>query len=195
MHRVFGSLLCNESFFRGLEAAKAKTVHGQVLHLERLTTTMAKQNQNQALTSPSLLAESSAAPPHLVPYQRVKMKSASIPIQNQMKRTESELKLCVDEEMADIRDYLFFARLVNGIARHQATESTWLQREKDECLEHILMTRSGCRDRNCPNPACVSHHATNSNDTPPTLWCGDQVCLQANQWINESDDVIFEMDM
>jgi hypothetical protein len=91
----------------------------------------------------------------------VKM-SRSIPIQqNHMKRTASEIKLCEDEEMADFRDYIFFTRVIDGIARQQlATESSWLRQENNECLAHIIGTRTGgasClldEDDECRNPAC-----------------------------------------
>lgn len=132
----------------------------------------------------SLLTESSSAPPHLIP-QRLK-KSPSIPIQNHMKRTGSELKLRMDEEMADNWDYLFYARVVDGIAHRQrgATESRWLRQETDECLAHIIWTRHGCLDRTWWNPACVKNRGVNSSS--------DDVDLQ--QWINETEE-IFEMDM
>jgi hypothetical protein len=149
----------------------------------------------------SLLAGTSSTASGLIRLRQQRgKKSASIPIQNHMKRTESELQLYMDEEMADIRDFLFFARLVNGIARHQrgaSEESSWLQQETDECLANIVGTRSGCRDGNCSNRACANNRAKySSNDAPPTCWCGDQMCLQmTNQGISNETDAIFEMDM
>jgi hypothetical protein len=131
----------------------------------------------------SLLAGTSSTAPGLIRLRQQRgKKSASIPIQNHMKRTESELQLYMDK-----------ARRQRGASE----ESSWLQQETDECLANIVGTRSGCRDGNCSNRACVNNRAKySSNDAPPTCWCGDQMCLQmTNQGISNETDAIFEMDM
>jgi hypothetical protein len=93
------------------------------------------------------------------------VKSRNIPIQqHHMKRTASEVKLCEDEEMADFRDYVFFSRVIDGIARQQrATESSWLRHENNECLAHIIGTRTGTclvLEEQEDDPAC---RVVNSN--------------------------------
>lgn len=65
-----------------------------------------------------------------------------------MQRTASELKLADDEAVADFQDYVFFSRLLSGIAKKQQEESVsdkFLQ-ESDECLAHIIGTRNESLD-------------------------------------------------
>jgi hypothetical protein len=72
------------------------------------------------------------------------MKSQSIPISNNILRTASELQLCMDEHIADQRDYAFFSRLVNGISQTQNfSKDRYLQMENQVCLSHIMETRQG----------------------------------------------------
>ena len=77
------------------------------------------------------------------------VQSQSIPIcKAALRRTASELKLSEDEATADFQDYVFFSRLLTGIAKQQQQESVsdkFLQ-ESDECLAHIIGTRNGSLD-------------------------------------------------
>jgi hypothetical protein len=77
------------------------------------------------------------------------VRSQSIPIcQTALRRTASELKLSEDEATADFHDYIFFSRLLEGIAKQQEQEtvSSKFLRESDECLAHIIGTRNGSVD-------------------------------------------------
>jgi len=75
--------------------------------------------------------------------------SSSVPIPERMfRRTPSELQLTVDEQVADQRDFAFFARLVSGISERRAssTSTTSITHatcaiETDRCLTHIIQTR------------------------------------------------------
>jgi len=74
--------------------------------------------------------------------------SRSVPIPECcMFRTPSELQLTVDEQVADQRDFAFFARLVSGISERRASSTTSsttnaaCATETDRCLTHIIQTR------------------------------------------------------
>jgi len=72
--------------------------------------------------------------------------SRSVPIPECMFRTPSELQLTVDEQVADQRDFAFFARLVSGISERRGSSSTSTTnaacaKETDRCLTHIIQTR------------------------------------------------------
>ena len=88
--------------------------------------------------------------------------SSSVPIPECMfRRTPSELQLTVDEQVADQRDFAFFARLVSGISERRASSTTSTTtsgvgssteahntsnsdryiEETDRCLTHIIHTR------------------------------------------------------
>jgi hypothetical protein len=69
-------------------------------------------------------------------------KSQSIPISNSILRTASEIQLCIDEYDAEQRDYLFYARLVNGISQSQGScQNKYIRMENQMCLTHIMQTR------------------------------------------------------
>jgi len=71
--------------------------------------------------------------------------SRSVPIPECMFRTPSELQLTVDEQVADQRDFAFFARLVSGISERRGSSTTNTTNaavtETDRCLTHIIHTR------------------------------------------------------
>jgi len=71
--------------------------------------------------------------------------SRSVPIPECMFRTPSELQLTVDEQVADQRDFAFFARLVSGISERRASSTSTTNvacaTETDRCLTHIIQTR------------------------------------------------------
>ena len=75
-------------------------------------------------------------------------------IPNALFRSPSELQLSVDEEVAEARDYNFFARLVSGIAERSTsfphpstaaaattTAAGAYSADTESCLTHILQTR------------------------------------------------------
>ena len=76
-------------------------------------------------------------------------------IPNALFRSPSELQLSVDEEVAEARDYNFFARLVSGIAERStsfphpsttaitatSTAAGAYSADTESCLTHILQTR------------------------------------------------------
>jgi len=71
-------------------------------------------------------------------------KTQSIPIQNRMKRSPSELQLREDEELADFRDYVMFSRIVDRMSRSQKEMmNRHLRYENDVCLAHVIKTRNG----------------------------------------------------
>jgi len=76
--------------------------------------------------------------------------SSSVPIPDAMFRSPSELQLSVDEQVADERDFVFYARLVSGIrertrAAHpqhcEQNNSHYYNEETERCLTHIMQTR------------------------------------------------------
>lgn len=70
--------------------------------------------------------------------------SQSIPITKGLYRTASEVQLCLDEEVAEQRDYAFYSRVLNGISSSQRKgnpNNYMLQRENQDCLLHIMQTR------------------------------------------------------
>lgn len=74
--------------------------------------------------------------------------SSSVPIPDALYRSPSELQLSVDEQMADERDFVFYARLVSGIqernraANHQGiNQALHYNQETERCLTHIMQTR------------------------------------------------------
>ena len=80
-------------------------------------------------------------------------RTQSIPIQNRMKRTPSELQLREDEELADFRDYVMFSRIVDRMSRSQKEMmNRHLRYENDVCLAHVIKTRNG------PDTKELQHH-------------------------------------
>ena len=75
--------------------------------------------------------------------------SHSVPIPNNAFhcKTASEQQLTADEQMADERDFIFYARLVSGISERRASSGTdqrcnnRYNEETDRCLTHIIQTR------------------------------------------------------
>jgi len=75
--------------------------------------------------------------------------SHSVPIPNNAFhcKTASEQQLTADEQMADERDFIFYARLVSGISERRASSGTdrrcnnRYNEETDRCLTNIIQTR------------------------------------------------------
>ncbi len=69
------------------------------------------------------------------------MRSQSIPISKNLP-TAYEVQLCVDEQIAEQRDYVLYSRLVQGISQTQdQSHDKRLQMENQMCLSHIMQTR------------------------------------------------------
>jgi hypothetical protein len=62
-----------------------------------------------------------------------------------MRRTLSENQLSEDEAMAEYKDFMFYSRIVNGIARQNSerssTQDSSLLYENELCLGNIVRTR------------------------------------------------------
>jgi len=53
------------------------------------------------------------------------------------------MQLCLDEQIAEIRDQLFFSRVVNGIEQSKMYgKDRYLQMQNEMCLAHIMQTRT-----------------------------------------------------
>jgi hypothetical protein len=83
---------------------------------------------------------------HYSHRRQQRQSSNAVPIPQSMFRTLSEEQLTVDEQMADERDFIFYARLMNGISERRASSGTdrrfnRYNEETDRCLTHIIQTR------------------------------------------------------
>eukprot|EP00429_Kryptoperidinium_foliaceum_P034478 CAMPEP_0176166318 /NCGR_PEP_ID=MMETSP0120_2-20121206/85060_1 /TAXON_ID=160619 /ORGANISM="Kryptoperidinium foliaceum, Strain CCMP 1326" /LENGTH=190 /DNA_ID=CAMNT_0017503853 /DNA_START=385 /DNA_END=957 /DNA_ORIENTATION=+ len=72
------------------------------------------------------------------------MKSQSIPISSShFHRTASEIQLCLDEQIAEQRDSLFYSRVIHGIQESQMYgKNRNLQMQNQMCLVHVMQTRA-----------------------------------------------------
>jgi hypothetical protein len=71
------------------------------------------------------------------------IKSQSIPISEGLYKTASEVQLCLDEEVAEKRDYAFYSRVVTGISQSQGGNKSWqCQQDNHMCLLHVMQTRN-----------------------------------------------------
>lgn len=69
-------------------------------------------------------------------------RSKRIPIPKNLFRSASELQLCLDEQVANERDYIFYERLVEGIRHTQRnSRDIGLCFDNQRCLAHIMETR------------------------------------------------------
>ena len=58
-------------------------------------------------------------------------------------RTASELQLCLEEQIADQRDYALYSRIVEGISRTRSEcPSKELQLENHQCLYKVMQARN-----------------------------------------------------
>ena len=118
-------------------------------------------------------------------------RSQSIPITEGLYRTASEIQLCLDEEVAEQRDFAFYARLMNGISLSHSKGSNWvLQRENQDCLLHIMQTRNNEEHR-------YTNDSNNCNNQPKEIILKN-ITTEAIT-ITKSDDAdeegIFELDL
>lgn len=74
--------------------------------------------------------------------------SQSIPIANQLPKTQSELQLRMDEAIAEQKDFLFFSRVVKGISDSQDyIHSHNFRLQNQSLVSHIIHTRQGVEQR------------------------------------------------
>ena len=93
--------------------------------------------------------KSNDASPGRSPGLKKRRASSAVPIPHAMFRSPSELQLSVDEQVADERDFVFYARLMTGIrertraANQQNCDQPFQYNEETErCLTHIMQTRN-----------------------------------------------------
>jgi hypothetical protein len=68
--------------------------------------------------------------------------SQSIPIANQLHKTHSELQLCMDEAVAEQKDYRFFSRVLKGISDSQGcSHSHNFMLQNQSLVSNIIHTR------------------------------------------------------
>ena len=121
--------------------------------------------------------------------------SQSIPITKGLYRTASEVQLCLDEEVAEQRDYAFYSRVLNGISSSQRKgnpNNYMLQRENQDCLLHIMQTRNNgilATTRREQNDDC---YETTSNDNF-LLQSITSVALALSE--SSEEEGIFELDL
>merc|ERR1740117_253979 len=77
----------------------------------------------------------------------------AIPINREsiMKKTESDYQIAQDEAEADIRDYLFFSRVVDGIARQNSLlkDDSYLKSTNETLLDNIVKSRHNIIQQQC----------------------------------------------
>mmetsp|Transcript_26341 Transcript_26341/g.57717 ORF Transcript_26341/g.57717 Transcript_26341/m.57717 type:complete len:216 (+) Transcript_26341:167-814(+) len=113
-----------------------------------------KQSQQRAVMFSSCTKDSSSSSrskTNTTPMQRKRRSiSSSVPIPDALFRSPSEVQLSLDEQMADERDFIFYARLISGIRErtngHDYNDQQYQQHqhyneETERCLTHIMQTR------------------------------------------------------
>ncbi len=152
-HRISSSI-CNLQKFR-LGTRKVKTLgclfrpqrHTHYLFVQFQFTEMIHQAQRSSSISVHRPKESTSFTGRsdiAASTTSTQIRSQSIPISNShFHRTASEIQLCLDEQIAELRDHLFYSRVVTGIEQTKmcATNRT-LQKQNEMCLAHIMQTRT-----------------------------------------------------
>ena len=143
----------------------------------------------------------------LPPASSPQIKSPSIPIVGSIDRTSSEIQLCLDEEVAERRDYAFYSRVLDGISRSQPSNSSnWiLKRENQNCLQHIMQTRRADSRSNGDEAAAEQEEAESmiDNDWAVGHNLDGNEMTTSNEKISETidmvqlddEDGIFDLDM
>lgn len=118
-------------------------------------------------------------------------KSQNIPISKPVLRTASEAQLCLDEQIADQRDYVFYSRLVKGISRTQTkSHDMCLRMENHRCLAHITQTRLEGQQLN-DDWAFNLHYSENVDKDFFTAITADALALASSP----VEEGIFELDL
>jgi hypothetical protein len=93
---------------------------------------------------------------------RESSRSSSIPLPStHVSRTQSELQLCLDEEIAEQRDTLMFYRLVNGIRERQSSPTQDLDETSERSIAGIYHTRLASHVE-----VCEQNSSLDPDDTP-----------------------------
>jgi hypothetical protein len=89
-------------------------------------------------------------------------RSSSIPLPStHVSRTQSELQLCLDEEVAEQRDTLMFYRLVNGIRERQSSPTQDCDETSERSIAGIYHTRLASHVE-----VCEQNSSLDPDDTP-----------------------------
>jgi len=79
--------------------------------------------------------------------------SRSIPIRHPITRTESEIQLCEDEQMADMRDYHMYVRIVSGMQQQYSVSNG-----VSPTLHNIIRTRNSPVDNDNDETEKTKHY-------------------------------------
>ena len=107
------------------------------------------------------------------------------------------MQLCMDEAIAEQRDYLFYSRLVKGISTTQSlSKDQSLRMENQMCLSHIFETRHGIPGQRLDvgNLVPSSMVPVNGQDKSSYLRNVTASALALAE-LGESEEGIFEFDM
>jgi hypothetical protein len=88
-------------------------------------------------------------------------RSSSIPLPStHVARTQSELQLYLDEEVAEQRDLNMFYRLVNGIRERQSSPTRYLDATSERSIAGIYHTRLASHVEGCEQTCSLDPDAT-----------------------------------
>ena len=123
------------------------------MHLSTNTTMMANtmvsdpysQQYSEKFTGDSSYPTSTSTTTTSMMTKKRRSITQAIPINREsiMKKTESDYQIAQDEAEADIRDYLFFSRVVDGIARQNSLlkDDSYLKSTNETLLDNIVKSR------------------------------------------------------
>ncbi|OEU11990.1 hypothetical protein FRACYDRAFT_270711 [Fragilariopsis cylindrus CCMP1102] len=123
------------------------------MHLSTNTTMMANtmvsdpysQQYSEKFTGDSPYPTSTGTTTTRVMTKKRRSITQAIPINREsiMKKTESDYQIAQDEAEADVRDYLFFSRVVDGIARQNSLlkDDSYLKSTNETLLDNIVKSR------------------------------------------------------
>ena len=123
------------------------------MHLSTNTTMMANtmvsdpysQQYSEKFTGDSSYPTSTSTTTTSVMTKKRRSITQAIPINREsiMKKTESDYQIAQDEAEADVRDYLFFSRVVDGIARQNSLlkDDSYLKSTNETLLDNIVKSR------------------------------------------------------
>lgn len=114
----------------------------------RNRSTSIKQRQARSVMFCSSTKSTDAPQDRSTLLKKKRRASSSVPIPDALYRSPSELQLSVDEQVAEERDFVFYARLMSGIReRNRAANQQnrdfhhHYSEETERCLTHIMQTR------------------------------------------------------
>lgn len=170
-------------FEQSMLASNIKPIAHAVRHSNPNSTMKDHQSRSVMFSSSTKGIDSSSSVERISFMHRKRRSSSSVPIPDAMTRSPSELQLSMDEQMADERDFVFYARLISGIReRTNRANTTGNQQYNDQlhkryneetqrCLTHIMQTRyQGQRDEQAGVPIHTTDYMTSTAN-------GDDYCL------------------